>query len=128
MPLACYNLSIPFCESMKFIENPDNLESFQFVMAAGNVPFYASDLRNTEGWLKKENFFFGARKFRDIPEGTMACHICSYACWTSEATGDSDTRCYFPGQGVQEAGELCSVDFMDSMTARFPNLEGSPVE
>jgi hypothetical protein len=76
----------------------------------------------------QENYFFGARKFRDIPEGTMACHICSYACWTSEATGDSDTRCFFPGQGVQEAGALCSVDFMDSMTARFPNLEGSPVE
>jgi hypothetical protein len=53
MPLACYNLSIPFCGSMKFIENPDHLESFQFVMAAGNVPFYASDLRNTEGWLRK---------------------------------------------------------------------------
>jgi len=65
MPLACYNLSIPFCESMKFIENPDNLESFQFVMAAGNVPFYASDLRNTEGWLKKVRGERGL--FRKLP-------------------------------------------------------------
>lgn len=29
-----------------------------------------------QGWLRKENYIFGARKFVDIPEGIMTSHIC----------------------------------------------------
>ena len=62
----------------------------------------------------------------------MACHICSYACWTSAATGDPDDRCYFPGEGGKEGGGaeefLCDIDFRDSLTKRFPNLKGTPID
>ena len=63
----------------------------------------------------------------------MACHICSYACWTSSATGDPDNRCYFPGEGGKEGGQeegkyLCDIDFTESLTARFPTLERKPVD
>jgi len=42
MPLACYNISMPYCSRVKFIDNEEGLKSFQFVMAAGNIPIYAS--------------------------------------------------------------------------------------
>ena len=38
---------------------------------------FAMPHTNAQGWINKENFIFGARKFDDIPEGTMACHICA---------------------------------------------------
>ena len=53
MPLACYNISLPYCSGMDYVENPEHMKSFYYVMAAGNVPIYAHDMRNTERWLKK---------------------------------------------------------------------------
>jgi hypothetical protein len=128
MPLACYNLSMPYCSLLKFVQNPEGKEHYQFVMAAGNVPFYASDLRNTDKWLKKENYVFGATKLEDIAIGGMACHICSYNCWTSMATGDPDDRCFFPGDPGADQRYLCDINFRSSLTKRFPLLKGTPID
>jgi hypothetical protein len=102
---------MPACRGLDFAPDTEGLGSFTYAMAHGNIPIYASDLKNTEvcviplqddhrpvllspltlydlqtharahthlqAWLKKENYVFGMRQFKDIPEGIMASHICT---------------------------------------------------
>lgn len=119
---------MPFCPGLLFLENTEGQPEYQFVMAAGNVLFYASDMPNTKRWLKEENYVFGKDNLRDLVMGGLACHLCSYPCWLSAATGDDDTHCYFPGDPGANPIFSCDIEFIESMTSRYPALEGPPID
>ena len=130
MPLACYNISMPYCPGLLFLDNTEGQPTYQFVMAAGNIGFYASDMPNTKRWLEKEDYFFGASSLRDMVLGALASHICAYPCWLSVTTGDDDedTRCYFPGDPEANPTSLCDVELKESLVGRWPALAGPPID
>ncbi len=45
-----------------------------------------------QGWLKHENYVFGARKLIDIPQGVMASHICESSSCMSWLLFDCSAR------------------------------------
>lgn len=126
MPVACQGLAMPACKGLDFAPDTEGLGSFQYAMAHGNIPIYAHDLKNTEGWLRRENYIFGARQFKDIPEGVMASHICSYQCWASIVTGDPDDRCFFGKDPGADPRYICQINFRDNLAKRWPQYRSIP--
>jgi hypothetical protein len=44
------------------------------------------------------------------------------------ATGDPENHCYFAEDGETDPRALCTLDWADSVTARYPRLNGPPID
>jgi hypothetical protein len=105
LPVACTNLKMPgmrvylgwfglavsfsfsplthrplttVCRGLEFVKpTAEGIDQFTYTMAGGNVPFYASDMRNDKGWRRVEDFLFQARQLTDIPNGIYMAHLCT---------------------------------------------------
>jgi hypothetical protein len=67
------------CSGLDFVKpTADGIAHFDYEIAPGNVPFYASDMRNTAGWRRKEDFVFGADSYDDYANGIFATHSCTW--------------------------------------------------
>lgn len=65
------------CWGLDFVQpTAEGIDTFDYDVVAGNVPFYASDMQNVAGWRRKEDFVFGARSNDEISEGIFATHLC----------------------------------------------------
>jgi hypothetical protein len=107
-----------------FLAGPDTLGEdgweggFEYKLVGGNVPFYASDMPNTEAWLSKERVVT-----RDSSLG--ACHLCSYLCWSVQGLPDEEDRCYFPDQNKDFPCPYATVgEHIDNMLNGEPPMGG----
>lgn len=104
---------IRFCP---YVSDPGNPGLPNEYWAPGaTVAFYPGSLRNAKEWRKRNNLF-NLRRFRNID-----AHHCSYSCWLTDGTGDTDSRCRFPDErggwwdwltsGMKSipAGEVCET-------------------
>jgi len=66
-------------------------EFYKYVRPHNQVPFYAEEMPNPKKWNEVSNI----RRIIPSTKRVLASHLCSYICWTSQAVGDLDSRCYF---------------------------------
>ncbi len=43
-------------------------------------------------------------------------------------SGDPEHHCFFEGDGETDPRALCHLDWTDSLTARYPRLNGAPID
>ncbi len=80
---------------------------YKYVRPHNQVPFYAEEMPNPTKWNEVSNI----RRFPSTKR-IIASHVCSYMCWTSQAMGDLDSRCYFadePGRPDLPQTYYCDV-------------------
>jgi len=68
------------CSGLDFVKpTADGISQFNYTLAGGNVPFFASDMRNAQGWRRAEDFVVQAvraARLNDVPNGIIATHLC----------------------------------------------------
>lgn len=81
---------------------------YHYIRPHNQVPFYPEEMPNPEKWNEVSNI----RRIIPSTKGVIASHLCSYICWTSQAVGDLDSRCYFanePGRPDLPQSYYCDV-------------------